>query len=128
METTRQSDPRGTCDRCGGPVQAHEDATFLDEVTISLRERRHAFCGFLVARHIRCSPSRYQYFSGDRQPERPYRAKGWTEADEAEARKALAILEAAATDYDRERETYNDAIKRHIEAAWRTPGPAEGPQ
>lgn len=48
-----------TCDKCGLPVRAREDATILDAIRMDCPGH------ILIARprHIRCSPSRAQYIT-----------------------------------------------------------------
>lgn len=99
---------RGACDRCGEPVRNDEDSTHLDEVVIGLRARRLAFCGFIAARHIRCSPSRQQFFGGSR-------TDTWTPERQTENDRAADVLRRAALDFSPSRETFRDAIKRAME-------------
>lgn len=96
-----RSPPYGLCHRCQELVQAHEDSTYLEEVIIGLRDGRMGMCGFTVARHIRCSPSRVAMLSG-------------AGPESERARQALALLERAAGECQPEKEHYNDTLRRLV--------------
>lgn len=104
----------GDCDRCGAPVQAHEDATRLEEVAFALETGAEAaFCGFTRPRHVACSPSRWQFLGGPQQA-------SWTPALQALYERAARVLLQAcaegppAPDFD-----YTDAVRDAVQDAVR---------